>query len=466
MKLMKKTLLASAIATSMLSSGAFAATVNNPSTAATPTYGKAIVNETVRTTITPVATVVTLGAGESLSVDDSITFTLSGGATFAAVAAGDLTVAPNVGGAAFALVSGGVGENTVTFRVTNSATDVAAALTLAATATHNGSAVADNGNVQTTVDMKGFVGGSAISLFGSPLISLTENLVPMQTATIAAVTGVFDVAAGFQQLTSATSSDGAAPFNSSNTATVTVTTNAAAVANQTTTGVPTAGPTPANTILTIKGPMTGVTSIGVTGGVTSSTATGGTPTAGTVANVLDIDLANNAAYGIATGAGPYVVTFNFDETVVHEASAYTADVTRTADAAGYTATSVSTGTTAATFTRNGSSFTSNSVGPLNKLTVTDRSGAIGAGGADGAITISAFDAAGAAVTCTGLSIANLANNGTVTIEGSDLTSACSGAKRVEGIVNSTSIIVTNVKKTADGATATPALSASGGTAGI
>lgn len=466
MKLIKKTLMAAAVSAS-IASGAFAATVNNPSTAAVPTYGKTITNESVRTVITPVATAVTLGAAESLNVEDSVTFTLSSGATFAAIVAGDLTAAPNVAVATFALVAGGPGQNFVTYRVTANPTDVAAVLTLAATATHTDTLVPDNGNVQTTVNMSGLVGGVATSLFGSPLTSLSETLAPMQTAALTAlIPGTFDVAAGFLQLTGGTSSSGAAPFLASNAATVTVTTNAAAAANNNAAGVPAAVPTLANTILTVSGSMAGVASIGVTGGVTSATATGGVPSAGTVVNVLDIDTVNNAAYGIATGAGPYVITFNFDGTSVQEIKSYTADVTRTADAAGYAATTVSSSTTAFNFGRNGSSFASNSIGALNKLTVTDRSGAIGAGGADGAIDLSAFDASGAAVTCTGLSIANLPSNGTTTIPGSDITSACPGAKRVEGIVNSAAIIVTNVKKTADGATATPGLSASGSTAGI
>ncbi len=471
MKLIKKTLLASAIATGMLTGGAFAATVNFPSTAPAPApFGKTIANETVRTVITPVATVLTLSAGEALSVDDSVTFTLSGGATWAAIAAGDLTAAPNVGGAAFALVAGGVGQNFATYRVTTAATDVAAVLTLAATATHNGAAVANNGNVQTTVTMSGFVGGVATSLFGSPLTSLSENLTPMQTSVITptgGVAGVFNVATGFQQLTAGTSTSGAAPFTASLVGTVTVTDGAGAVAGATTAGVPAAVPTPANTIFTVKGPMTGVTSITVPT-LTSSTATGGAPTGGTVAGTLFIDLANNAAYGIATGASPVAaaMTINFDSTVTHPASVYTVDVTRTADAAGYAATTVSSNGTLATFTRNGSAFSSNSLGPLNKVTVTDRSGAIGAGGADGAIGITAYDTAGAIVSCTGLSIANLTNNGTVTIPGPDVTTACPGVKRVEGIVNSTNIIVTNVKKTPDGATATPAISAAGTAVGI
>ena len=66
--------------------------------------------------------------------------------------------------------------------------------------------------------------------------------------------------------------------------------------------------------------------------------------------------------------------------------------------------------------------------------------------------ITAYDAAGAAVTCTGLSIASLPNNGSTTIQGADVMAACAGAKRIEGKVNSTTIYVSNTKITSDGAT--------------
>ncbi len=171
MKHMKKTLLASAVAAS-LSAGAFAATINLPSTGTT--FGKLIANESNRAVITPVATNIVLAAGEGLSVDDSITYTLSGGATFAAVVVGDMGFS-NVG--AVALVAGGTGTSSVSFRVTT-AIFPASNITLATTATHNGATVAANGDIQTTVDMSGFVGGIPTSLFGSPLTSLSENLVP------------------------------------------------------------------------------------------------------------------------------------------------------------------------------------------------------------------------------------------------------------------------------------------------
>ena len=181
MKLLKKTLVAAGVATAVLATGAAqAATISNPSTAPGATAAQNIINESVRTVITPAATVVNLGAGESLSVDDSVTFTLSSG-TWAAIASGDLTQANGT----FALVSGGVGSSVATYRVTASG-DTATALTLSANATVTGTAIPSDATLSVQADMSGFVGGAATALFGTPLTALNTKLVPAMTATITA----------------------------------------------------------------------------------------------------------------------------------------------------------------------------------------------------------------------------------------------------------------------------------------
>ena len=453
MKLLKKTLVAAGLATAVFATGAAqAATINNPSTAAAPAaIGQNITNESTRTVITPVATVVILAAGEGLSVDDSITFTLNTG-TWAAIATADLSDA--VGGVAglgtFALVSGGVGTSAAVYRVTV-AVPAASTLTLAAAANITGTAIPDGSTITVQVDMNGFVGGTSQSLFGSPLTSLNTAMVPAMTAVVTAATpGTFDVATGFATLTAGV----VAGVSTSAAADVTTTANAAANPGTTTTLVanqPAAAPTPSATLLTVMGPMTGVTAI-TAANILGTTGAGlGTTPAST--GVFNIDAANNVAWGtqVATGATPITITFAGTES--YDASAYTVGVSRLADSTGGYAANASIGSgTLFSFNRNGSSFTTNSFGSLNKLTVTDRSNGLGVGGADGAIGLTAYDAAGAAVTCTGLTIANVPNNGTTTIQGADVTAACAGAKRIEGIVNSTSILVTNTKVAADGAT--------------
>ncbi len=108
-------------------------------------------------------------------------------------------------------------------------------------------------------------------------------------------------------------------------------------------------------------------------------------------------------------------------------------------------------TKVATLTRDGSSFSVNATGPLNTVKISDASGALIAG--TGAISVVAYDAAGAAVAGS-VTIAALTSNGTVTISGSDLTTGYPGAVRYDFTIESSSILASNVKKTADGTTVT------------
>jgi len=436
MEILKKTLVATGVATAVLAAGAAQAAAINNNTAATT--AQEIVNESVRTTITPVATVVTLAAGEDLSVDDSITFTLGQGGLWKAITNANLVQANGT----FAIVSGGVGKSFATYRVTASG-DTASTITLAAAATVTGTAIADNATLTVQADMSGFVGGATTALFGSPLVSFNTKLVPTMTAVFTPNTGVFQVGTGFTTL--------AAGSNTSGNATVTLTIDGDAAANVTTVGAPIGVPTPAKTLIAVSGPMTGIGSINAAN-IDGSSAAGVATALG--ANLFTIDVANNVATGTTTdNTAATIISMVFDGTIAYPASAYTATVSMLADVAGGYGVNANIGTGALfSFTRNGSAFATNSFGVLNKLTVTDRSGGLGGAGADGAITLSAFDAAGAAVTCTGLTITNVPNNGTTTITGADVQTACAGAKRVEGIVNSTSILVSNTKVAADGAT--------------
>jgi hypothetical protein len=465
MNLLKKTLVAAGVATAVLATGAAqAAAVNNPTVGATGipnlVASKNVANESVKTVLDLNTIVLTMGAAETLSVGDSVIFTLSNG-TFAGMG----TLTSTLGGV-LSLIDVGIGSSKATYRVDVAATGPLAAISLAG-ATVTGTTIADNASVVTSVAMSGFVGGVATALFGSPHNNYDMQLVPAMTATVTTATGIFDVAAGFSALTTGTGTTTATGL-STTIATAAVTTTAGAgstVGANTGLGgaspIPAAVPAAAATLITISGPMTGVSSID-DANVNGSSAAGVLTTGG--GGEYTIDTATNMAWAtqVAT-AGASVTTITFDGTVSYDASAYTATVSRLADGANYAAnTNIGSGTMFA-FSRNGSSFSTNSFGSLNKLTVTDRSGALGGAGADGAIAISAYDAAGAAVTCTGLTIANLPNNGTTTIQGADVTAACPGAKRIEGIVNSTSIMSTNTKVAADGATSQSGLGNGGNT---
>jgi hypothetical protein len=450
MNLLKKTLVAAGVATAVLATGAAqAATVNNPTVSAAGVVNtvasKFVANESVKTVLDLPTITLSLGATETLSVDDSVTFTLNTG-VFASVG----TVASTLTGG-LSLISGGVKSNTAVYRVTTAASGPAADITMTG-ASVTGTLIATNSPVTTSVAMSGFVGGAAQSLFSSPVTTYSMQLVPVMSATIVGAAGTFDVAAGFSALTTGTGTTSATTGVSTTTGAAVITTTAGvgSTVGANTTGIPATVPAPSSTLVTISGPMTGVSAI-IDGNILATSAAG-VPTAGATAGTFTIDTANNTATGtqIATGAGS--LTMSFAGTMAYDASAYTATVSRLADGAAYAANaSIGSGTLFA-FTQNGSAFITTSFGSMNKLTVTDRSGALGGAGADGGIAISAYGADGAAVTCTGLTIANLPNNGTTTIQGADVTAACAGAKRIEGIVNSSSILVTNTKIAADGAT--------------
>lgn len=456
-----KTLVAAGVATAVLATGAAqAASVNSPSVVAAPavaTPAKSVVNETTRTLIDLSDIVITLGAGEALNVDDSVSFTLSSG-TFANISSAMLTD-DGASNSAYALVSGGVGQSTATFRVTDDSTAVAANVTLSG-AQVTGTTIVDNASLTVSVDMSGFVGGVPTSLFGSPLGHFAAQLVPLYTATFtAAGPETFDVATGFSSILGKAPTP-PATASTSNAGTVTVITNNAATAGTTTAngaGVPLGGPTPGNQLITLSGPMTGITSITATT-LNGSTATGGAITPA-INGGMSIDAANNLAYGVANTAGAglpvtlaHAIQIVFAGTQAYEVSTYTATVGSTADTTGgYLANGSYASGATHSFIRNGSQFTTNSFGPLNKITITDRSGALGAGGADGAVTFTAWDKDGNAVACTDLGVV-VPNNGTATVQGADVTAACPGAKRIDGIVNSTAILVSNVKNTEAGTT--------------
>lgn len=447
MKVLNKTLVAAGLATAVFASGAAqAATISNASTDTVPTYNKDIVNESVRAIVDVPTVQIQLSAGQDLSIDDSVTFTLSGG-TFKAVAN------DNLGGGTLtaAIADGGVGKSFVKYRVTTapgvaSMMDFAGA-TGAVPATVDLSGVADSSVVTLTAEMKGFVGGESTFLFGSPLVSNVVRMVPHSTITATSQSSdTFLVSKGFQGLANQSAVTG---YSTSGTGSVTVTVNAAATGGQNTASVPNATPTIGKRLIKLMGDMTGVKSISATN-VSGSSCTG-TATTPAVSGGLTIDSGLQMACGIAAADAIHTTAITFDGSKAYDSSSYTTSVELLTDTAGgFTAGTVGSKTTHV-FGRDGSAFVSNSVGKLNKLTVTDRSGALGAGGADGKITMSAWDADGTSVTCTGLDL-TVPNNGSLTIQGQTIVDACPGAKRIEGIVNSTKILVTNVKTTADGAT--------------
>jgi hypothetical protein len=304
-----------------------------------------------------------------------------------------------------------------------------------------------------TVDMSGFVGGAATALYGTPITQINTQLEPAMAAvvTAAGTAGVFDVASGFSTLTAATGTIAGVFSTFDGVAVVTTTASAAATANNNAAGAPIGAPDPAATLIAISGPMNGVDSINSAG----TNATNGTGVLVTpAANGFGIDAASNTAFGTQVATGAVNIEITFDGTTAYDVSGYSAVVARLPDVAGgYGANANIGGGSLFSFTRNGTAFASNSVGRLSTLTITDRSNNLGVGGADGGIAITAYDQAGNMVACgAGLVIDNLPGNGTVTIQGADIVDNCPGVKRVDGVVNSTLIYVTNTKKSSTGLT--------------
>jgi len=109
-------------------------------------------------------------------------------------------------------------------------------------------------------------------------------------------------------------------------------------------------------------------------------------------------------------------------------------------------------TSVAALNRDGSAFSVNAAGPLNRIKITDASGGLTA--ASGNISVVAYDAVGNLANGTAPAITPLTANGTRVIPMSTLTAAFSTAVRFDFVVESTEVIVSNVKKSATGTSVT------------
>ena len=511
MEFLKKCVAVTGVATAILVSGAAqAATLSNP----TASYTKTIVAEADRSRIDivtgvypPEGFVLNLGANESLDTNDGVVLTLSNGATWSTIVSRSLVTGrtPTDEEYLFTLVWEGEGESQATFVPTRTIPG-GNVIRLIASATVDASQVPVASTVTLTTQIRKEILGEYRDVFGTPLIHnllrfeplyfvsptrllgltpglFTQQFVPSYSATPARpVTGIFSVATGFTELTAATSSDVLAPRVTSRWGYVaTIVSSRATVGSVCpvagagcTANVPSALPGAGRVLYSIVGNMAGVASITGTG-LTGTTSAGETPRATTdpdqYRNRFAIDRANNIAYATNTAAIPVplllsritIIFASGDDAIAQQAGNYLLSVEGLAQGTDYAASGgLLTDVPLFSFTRDGASFVSNSLGPLNRLTITDLSGSIGSDGADGVVIISAYDTAGAAVTCTGLDIPDLVSNGTVTIEGSAIIDACLGVKRIQGFVNSTSILSTNIKMSEDGVTVQSGLSPNDG----
>jgi len=231
----------------------------------------------------------------------------------------------------------------------------------------------------------------------------------------------------------------------------------AATSNLAVTSILTSVPAAAAKVLvTLSGDFTAIKSISITG-ATGSTAAGVTTvvpgtTKGT-ASQMWIDNANGKAYAVATvAAGATTVTlapiFTASGAAI-PASAYTADLSLLADA-NYVAGAI--GAAAApvlNITRNGTTFTSNNIGPVSRIHITNNDAG------PSVVTFSAVTAAGVAITqvavpAPGTALPTTLAKGTTDIAGSDLRTAFPGAASISFNIEAANVDVTHIKKNASG----------------
>jgi len=389
----------------------------------------------------------TLGAGETLNTNDVLVLTLTGGAKFSATA-------PTLAGSA----STGTG-----FTIVGSATGLTAANFRVAEVQNVGNAITIN--VESTIfDLSAATGNVDVQLAATtsvgslPIFSSLQSTKTgatyafgssaMEAVTVTASTDVADVSAtvgAYKKFTGGGTAGTAATF---------IYTNLSEAANTVPNGQEISI---GKIVFNVAGTLTGIASITTPGGLCTPCDAAGTAIVGGTANTFGITAAKTNAYCYNTAAlspaiglslGP---VFNLDGTTAQAARSFTALVAVLADGTKWNAHTALAATAIYSITRNGSSFVTNSIGARNTVKITDRSGSIATTG--GSITVTAYDAAGTALTAVGSAPAlTLASNGTTSITGTDLAARFTGGTpmRYDFSVESPSVIVTNVKSNADG----------------
>jgi len=458
---MKKALLTLLVAAFVLSMGIGTA---NAAWTSSFTTAKKILQNSNATTLASQSAVnsiaYTLGAGETLNTNDTLVLTLTGGAKFSSTAP-TLSGSGTAGdGKGFSIVGSATGNTSANFRVAESQL-VGNTITVNVQGTiFNVSAV--TGNVDVSLAATTSVG--SLSIFNSAQSSMTGAAyafsapTAMESVYINASTNVADVSAttgAFTKFTGATVTGTAAAFSYSN---MSEAVNAAPSGQST---------SASKVVFNIAGTLTGITSVSGTGCTGSNSA--GTTTGGT-ANFFLIDTAKTNAYCVNTAevvqGTPLALApvFTLDGTTAQSARSFTGSVAALADGTKWTAHTAATATALYSITRNGSSFVTNSVGARNTIKITDRTGALPTAG--GAVTITAYDVNGTAIPFSGTAQVIL-NNATLTLTGTQLAAffPTGTAMRYDFAIESSSIVVTNVKAATDGTMSATTIYTSGGTAG-
>ncbi|MGA3209244.1 MAG: hypothetical protein ABSE05_15665 [Syntrophales bacterium] len=390
----------------------------------------------------------TLGTGESLNTNDTIAVTLSGGAKFSSTSPGLSTTGATV----FAsLVGNPTGAATANFRVTASALIPSDVIQLnVQSPIFDVSAV--TGPVDITFNAVTSTGG--LTIFNSAQSSKTSATYAftapsaMESVNILSQSNVADVSAttgAFTKFTGASVTGTATTYSYTN------------LSDETATGTVPSGQmvSAGKVVFNIAGSLTGITTISGTG-CTGSNAAG--LTTGGTANFFLFDSTKANAYCVntaavqpaAAGVLSLAPVFTIDGTTAQVARGFTASVAALADGTKWAAHTALSPTTLYSITRNGSSFVTNSVGTRNTIKITDRSGGVATAG--GAITITAWDANGVSLPLSSGAVAyKILNNATTSLTGAQLIAQFTGtAMKYEFAVESSSIVVSNVKVSTDG----------------
>jgi len=397
--------------------------------------------------------VYTLGAAEGLGVGDTFTITMTGGVTFSALPT--ITLAAG----AAALSSGGTaGSTSATFRVTTAVT-TNSAITFnfinPGFAVLNVQGMAAGANADFLMTLNNSAGGVIVankSLFAS--IAGGGGFYPFVARNLMTVgnpgtnADVADVLASSGPYTKFL---GNAVAGTINAASLTLTSNAGAF------NIPAVNPVLKKVLITLTGDFVGISRILTTAGAPLTGSDSAGTTTGGLAGEYLINADKTAAYAvnnatfITTSACPQ---FFIDGTTAQVARPFTAKVENLVDGAVWVANTWLSPATTYQITRNGFFFAANSLGPLNTIKISDKSGRVPIGGAK--VFVTAWDVNGVSLAqAAGVADILLQNHQTIALTGTALAARFVGTPmKYEFIVQTTNGIVTNIKTTTGGVNTT------------
>lgn len=409
----------------------------------------------VSTTSSPVYS---LGDAESMAVGSFVTFTLTGGAVWASqIGSSAVTLSPQVDGGTLSYLSGGAaGTVSVKFRTGIFTISTPSTITFNSKASNNLINVSKLGagsNVDMLISIDDSSGGSIISnkslyamtgggryLFtGVNLFSVT-NTPSYDTADVAASSGAY------------TKFEGNALAGTGG--------NVLTIAPPTSYDIPSVGPTGKKVLVTLVGDFKGISKIVTKTNFTGSDSTGSTT--GGVAGAFLINTAmteayavNNETYFPATTQA-LAPTFHIDGSTVQVQRVVYAKVENLEDGVNYVAGTWSPSSKCYEIKRNGVFAAFNSLGPYNTIKISDTNGKIPAGGAR--VYFAAWDSAGVRLAeAPGLADASALSelivqaNQTITLTGDQIAARFVGSPmKYEVAIQSTSALISNIKKTPEG----------------